>query len=161
MRIYRAKKHKLVCVFVWHLSLLVYLSWYETTCSQIELAEKYPKPRLRKRKGKKIGPEELEVEVGLRKKKKKRQRSRLLLVCVCIILLLLSLSISDFFSLSKPESLFLSLLIHGFWFMGSWVWFFMSLIHGFVGLIFLGSWVWFFWFRVVVDFSGFMGLIIC
>ena len=59
-------------------------------------------------------------------------------VCVYIILLLLSLSISDFFSLSKPESLFLSLLIHGF-----------------MGLIFheFDSWVCGF------DFSGFMGLI--
>ena len=158
MRIYCAKKPKLVCVFVWHLSLLVYLSRSETTCSQIGLVEKYPKPRLRKRRGKKI---------GLRKKKKKRQRSRLLLVCVvcvCIILLLLSLSISDFFSLSKPESLFLYLLIHGFWFMGSSVWFFMGLIHGFMQSLdfwFMSSWVWFFWFRVVVDFSGFMGLIIC
>ena len=78
--------------------------------------------------------------------------NELLLVCVCIVLLLLSLSIFDFFSLSKPESLFLSLLIHGF--MGlifhgfdSWVhaisW---LLIHGFMGLIFLvsGCW-WFFW----------------
>ena len=76
---------------------------------------------------------------------------RLLLVCVvcvCIVLFLLSLSISDFFSLSKPESLFLSLLIHGF----------MGLIHGFMGscnLSTFDSWVHGF------DFSGFMGLIIC
>ncbi|KAK7848213.1 hypothetical protein CFP56_005401 [Quercus suber] len=47
---------------------------YDTQQTHIGLVEKYPKPLLRKRKGKKIGPEELEEEIDLRKKKKKRQR---------------------------------------------------------------------------------------
>ena len=65
MRIYSAKKPKLVfSVCVAFVSLSLYLSRSKTTCSQIGLVEKYPKPRLRKRSGKKIGPEELEEEIG-------------------------------------------------------------------------------------------------
>ena len=64
MRIYRAKKPKLVCVCVAFVSLSLCLSRSKTTCSQIGLVEKYPKPWLRKIRGKKIGPEELEEEIG-------------------------------------------------------------------------------------------------
>ena len=72
MRIYRAKKPKLVCVCVAFVSLSLYLSRSETTCSEIGLVEKYPKLWMRKRRGKKIGLEELEEEISLRKKKKKK-----------------------------------------------------------------------------------------
>ena len=65
MRIYSAKKPKLVLsVCVAFFSLSLYLSQSKTTCSQIGLVEKYPKPRLRKRRGKKIGLEELEEEIS-------------------------------------------------------------------------------------------------
>ena len=102
IRIYRAKKPKLVCVFVWRLSLLVSIS---------------------------LNLRRLALRLGWLKKEEEEAEEisnmgmacylRIFLVCVCIVLLLLSLSISDFFSLSKLESLFLSLLIHGFDF--SWV----------------------------------------
>ena len=141
-----------MCFCVAFVSLSVYLSQSETTCSQIGLVEK------RRRRRDQLEKKEEEEEIsnmGI------ACYLRLWLVCVCIVLLLLSLSISDFFSLSKLESLFLSLLIHGFDF--SWVRLFMGsihrfmgsihefdswvhaisriLIHGFMGLIFLGSWV--------------------
>ena len=130
MRIYRAKKPKLVCVFVWHLSL----SRSETTCSEIGLVEKYPKLWMRKRRGKKIGLEELEEEISNMGTTCNLRLLLVCVVCVCIVLLLLSLSIFDFFSLSKPKSLLLFLLIHGF----------MGLIHGFMGscnLSTFDSWV--------------------
>ena len=113
---------------------------------------------------------------------------RLLLVCVvcvCIVLLLLSLSISDFFSLSKPKSLPLSLfwstmvvmglvtlwawvcwLIGVFDCLGSWAWFFW--VHGFdffgfgFLIIFLGLWVWLFSKKINkrkenIDYFNFLG----
>ena len=60
-----AKEPKLVCVAFVSISLC--LSRSETTCFQIGLVEKYPKPQLRKRRGQKIGLEELEEEIDRRK----------------------------------------------------------------------------------------------
>ena len=182
MRIYHAKKPKLVCVCVAFVSLSLYLSRFETICSQIGLVEKYPKPRLRKRRGKKISPEELEEEIGLRKKKKKRQRrsatwARHAISDFCLFALFVFVSFFSFFLCQSP-TFFHSLNPNPssslFWFMGfdSWVWFFMGLIHGFMGSIhgFDFSWVWFMgsWVHAISRllihgfyFSGFMGLIIC
>ena len=69
--------------------------------------------------------------------------------CLCLYCSFASffVNLQLFFSLSKPDSLFLSLLIHGFWFLRSWVQAISRLlIHGFMSLIFLvsGCW-WFFW----------------
>ena len=148
-------------------SLSLYLSRSETTCSQIGLVEKYPKPRLRKRRGKKIGLEELEEEIGLRKKKKKRQRKSATWARHAISDFCLFVFVSFFcFFLCQSPTFFLSLNPNPssslFWFMDlifSCVWF-TGLIHGFMGLIlmglihgfmqsldfwFMGSWVWFFW----------------
>ena len=167
MRIYSAKKPKLVCVFVWHLSLLVSISLDLRRLALRLVGWKISQTTAEKKKREEDQPRR--IRRGDRPEKKEEEEAeeisnmgtacclRLLLVCVvcvCIVFLLLSLSISNFFSLSKPESLFLSLLIHGF--MGlifhvfdSWVWFSMGSIHGFdswvqfMGLIFHGfdSWV--------------------
>ena len=145
MRIYRAKKPKLVCVCVAFVSLSLYLSRSEATCSEIGLVEKYPKLWMRKRRGKKIGLEELEEEISNMGTTCNLRLLLVCVVCVCIVLLLLSLSIFDFFSLSKPKSLLLFLLIHGF--MGSCnLSTFDSWVHGFdffgfgLLMIFLSSW---------------------
>ena len=155
MRIYRAKKPKLVCVCVAFVSLSLYLSRSEATCSEIGLVEKYPKLWMRKRRGKKIGLEELEEEIGLRKKKKKKQRrsatwAQHAISDFCLFVLFVFVSFFCFF-LCQSSTFSLSLnpspSCSFFWFMGSWVHAISRLlIHGFMGLIFLGSgcW-WFFW----------------
>ena len=150
-------------------SLSLYLSRSETTCSEIGLVEKYPKLWMRKRRGKKIGLEELEEEIGLRKKKKKRQRRSAtwarhaisnfcLFVFVLFFCFFLCQSPTFFLSLNPNPSSFL------FWFMG--------LIHGFIGLIhgfmqslefwFMGSWVWLFAKKINkrkenIDYFNFLG----
>ena len=160
-------------------SLSLYLSWSKMTCSQIGLVEKYPNPRLRKRRGKKIGPEELEEEISLRKKKKKRQRrsatwARHAISNFCLFVFVLFFC----FFLCQSPTFFLSLNPNSssslFWFMGSWVWFFMGSwvwffwVHGFdfssfgLLLIFLGSWVWLFAKKINkrkenIDYFNFLG----
>ena len=67
--------------------------------------------------------------------------------CLCLYCSFASffVNLQLFFSLSKPDSLFLSLLIRGFWFLRSWVQAISRLlIHGFMGLIFLVSGCWWF-----------------
>ena len=88
----------------------------------------------------------------MRKKKKRQRRSATwarhvvsdfcLFVFVSFFCFSLCQSLTFFLSLNPNPSSSL------FWFMGSWVWFFMGLIHGFMHSLdfwFMGSWVWFFW----------------
>ena len=122
-----------MCVCVAFVSFSLYLSRSKTTCSQIGLVEKYPEPQLRKRRGKKIGPEELKEEISLRKKKKRQRRLATwawhaisdfcLFVFVSFFCFFLCQSLTFFLSLNPNSSSSL------FWFMGSWVWFFW--VHGF------------------------------
>ena len=110
---------------------------------------------MRKRRGKKIGLEELEEEISLRKKKKKKQRrsatwAQHAISNFCLFVLFVFVSFFCFF-LCQSSTFSLSLnpspSCSFFWFMGSWVHAISRLlIHGFMGLIFLGSgcW-WFFW----------------
>ena len=134
-------------LFVWHLSLLVSISldlrqlalrlgWLKKSQTAAEKKKREEDLPRRIRKGDR--PEKKEEEEAEEISNMGTACNlRLLLVCVvcvCIVLLLLSLSIFDFFSLSKPKSLLLFLLIHGF----------MGLIHGFMGscnLSTFDSWV--------------------
>ena len=156
-----------MCVCVAFVSFSLYLSRSKTTCSQIGLVEKYPEPQLRKRRGKKIGPEELKEEISLRKKKKRQRRLATwawhaisdfcLFVFVSFFCFFLC-SISYFFSLSKPKSLFLSLfwstmVVVGLVTLWAWVCWLIGVFDC------LGSWAWFFWVHGF-DFFGFGFLII-
>ena len=98
----------------------------------------------------------------MRKKKKKRQRRSATWARHVVSDFCLFVFVSFFcFSLCQSLTFFLSLNPNPsfslFWFMGSWVWFFMGSIHGFNSWVwFMGSWVhaiswllihgvWFFW----------------
>ena len=119
-----------MCVCVAFVSFSLYLSRSKTTCSQIGLVEKYPEPQLRKRRGKKIGLEELKEEIGLRKKKKSQRRLATwawhaisdfcLFVFVSFFCFFLCQSLTFSLSLNPNPSSSL------FWFMG-----FDSWVHGF------------------------------